>query len=49
MLKKRYDQAKEDGIEHLVIQAKEGTSAPIAAKSGFEQVCELPLYVWRAE
>jgi len=49
LLQMRYEQAKNDGIENLVIQAKEGTSAPIAAKNGFEKVCEIPLYVWRAE
>ena len=49
MLKKRYEQAKGDGIEHLIIQAKEATSAPIATKNGFEKVCELPVYVWRTE
>lgn len=49
LLQMRYDQAKNDGIENLVIQAKEGTSAPIAAKNGFVKVCELPIYVWRAE
>ncbi len=49
LLQLRYDQAKNDGIEHLLIQAKEETSAPIAAKNGFEKVCEIPMYVWRAE
>ena len=48
-LKMRYNQAKIEGVEYLIVQAKEGTSAPIAAKNGFEKVCELPFYVWRAE
>ncbi len=49
MLKLRYDQAKRDGIENLVLQAMEATSAPIAAKYGFKKVCELPYYVWKIE
>ena len=48
-LKIRYELAKSKGIEHLIIQAKEESSAPIAAKNGFEKVCELAFYVWRAE
>ncbi|MCE7741236.1 MAG: GNAT family N-acetyltransferase [Candidatus Heimdallarchaeota archaeon] len=48
-LKLRYENAKEKGLDHLIIQAKEATSAPIAAKNGFEKVCEMPIYVWRAE
>ena len=47
MLKLRHEQAKRDGIRHLVLQAMEKTSAPIAAKYGFRKVCELPYYVWR--
>ncbi len=46
MLKLRFERAKSDNISHLIIQAKEHTSAPIAAKSGFEKVCEIPFYVW---
>jgi len=49
MLKLRNEKAKRDGKENLIIQAKEATSAPIALKNGFEQVCELPFYVWRKE
>jgi len=45
-LKLRHDRAKKDNITHLIIQAKEHTSAPIAAKFGFEKVCEFPFYVW---
>ncbi|MCG3259013.1 MAG: GNAT family N-acetyltransferase [Candidatus Heimdallarchaeota archaeon] len=48
-LKLRYELAKSKGLEQLIIQAKEATSAPIASKYGFEKVCELPFYVWRAE
>jgi len=46
MLKLRYERAKSDNLTHLIIQAKEHTSAPIAAKFGFEKVCEIPFYVW---
>lgn len=49
MLKLRHEKAKKDGKKNLIIQAKEATSAPIAVKNGFEQVCELPFYVWRKE
>ena len=49
MVKLRHEKAKKDGIENLIIQAKEETSAPIASKYGFEKVCELPFYVWRKE
>ena len=46
MLKVRKDKAKELGIEDLVIQAKEETSAPIAKKHGFEKVCTLDFYMY---
>ncbi len=49
MLKLRYDQAKRDGFNHLIIQALEATSAPIAAKYGFKKVCELPIYAWKSQ
>ena len=49
MLKLRNEKAKRDGKDYLIIQAKEASSAPIAAKNGFEKVCELPSYVWRKE
>lgn len=47
MLKKRYERAKQDNKSHLILQAKEATSAPIAAKFGFKKVCDLEIYVWR--
>jgi hypothetical protein len=46
LIKLRYEKAKSDGLTHLIIQAKEHTSAPIAAKFGFEKMCEIPFYVW---
>lgn len=45
MLKTRYDQAKSDGIQALIIQAHETTSAPIAIKYGFNKVCEIQRFV----
>ena len=46
MLKIRMDKAKEFGMEELVIQAKEKTSAPIAKKHGFEKVSTLNFYMY---
>jgi GNAT superfamily N-acetyltransferase len=42
----RLADARERGIEAAVIQAVRGTSAPIAAKIGFEELCTLGIYVW---
>jgi hypothetical protein len=49
MLKIRYEKAKQDKKSHLILQAKEATSAPIAAKNGFKKVCDLAIYVWKKE
>ncbi|NPE06786.1 MAG: GNAT family N-acetyltransferase [Asgard group archaeon] len=47
MLKKRYEKAKQDNKTHLILQAKEATSAPIASKFGFNKICDIDVYVWR--
>lgn len=49
MLKIRFEKAKENGIDFLTIIAKEGTSAPVAEKNGFRQVCRIPFYFWSKE
>jgi hypothetical protein len=49
MLKLRQERARKKGIEYLIIQAVENTSAPIAAKNGFKKICVLPIYTWNAE
>ena len=49
MLKIRYDKAKKEGLEYLIIQGKAETSAPIAQKNGFEKICNLDVYVWKAK
>ncbi|MHA2279026.1 MAG: GNAT family N-acetyltransferase [Candidatus Kariarchaeaceae archaeon] len=46
MLYYRTEKAKEFGIEELIIQANEKTSAPVALKNGFTKLCELLFYVW---
>lgn len=48
MLKLRKAKAKELGMEYLITQAKETTSAPIAIKHGFEKVCTLDYYVYNS-
>ena len=49
MLKVRKEKAKEWGMDYLIIQANEKTSAPIAKKHGFEKVCTLGTYVHTSE
>jgi len=49
MLKIRYEKAKRDNKSNLILQAKEATSAPIAAKNGFKKICDLAIYVWKKE
>ena len=49
MLKKRFDRAKNKGIEYLLILANEETSAPVAEKNGFRKVCRIPTYIWQKE
>lgn len=49
MLKCRYEKAKKEGLEYLIIQGKAETSAPIALKNGFKKLCNLDLYVWNAK
>ncbi|NHK32984.1 MAG: GNAT family N-acetyltransferase [Asgard group archaeon] len=49
MLKIRHEKAKQDKKSHLILQAKEATSAPIAAKNGFKKICDLAIYVWKKE
>ncbi|MHA1200343.1 MAG: GNAT family N-acetyltransferase [Candidatus Heimdallarchaeaceae archaeon] len=49
MLKIRYEKAKQDNKSNLILQAKEATSAPIAAKNGFKKICDLAIYVWKKE
>lgn len=45
MLKTRYEQAKSDGIQNLIIQAHETTSAPIASKYGFTKISEIQRFL----
>ncbi len=45
MLKTRYDQAKSDDMQILIIQAHEATSAPIAVKYGFNKISEIQRFV----
>jgi GNAT superfamily N-acetyltransferase len=42
----RLADARERGIQAAVIQAVRETSAPIAAKLGFEEVCTMWIYIW---
>lgn len=49
MLKVQKEKAKELGIEFLIIQANENTSAPIARKYGFEKVCTLDWFVYKPD
>ena len=49
LLRKRIDTAREMGLSHLIIQGKEETSAPIAAKNGFEKLSEIEIYTQTAD
>ncbi|MBV7331284.1 GNAT family N-acetyltransferase [Chloroflexi bacterium TSY] len=42
----RLADARADGIEAAVIQAVRDTSAPICAKLGFQEICNLDFYTW---
>jgi GNAT superfamily N-acetyltransferase len=46
LVAKRLADARADGRTAAVIQAVRSTSAPIAAKLGFREVCGLELYAW---
>lgn len=46
LVAKRLADARADGRSAAVIQAVRSTSAPIAAKLGFREVCGLELYAW---
>jgi GNAT superfamily N-acetyltransferase len=47
LVAKRLADARADGRSAAVIQAVRSTSAPIAAKLGFREVCGLELYAWQ--
>lgn len=46
LVAKRLADARADGRSAAVIQAVRSTSAPIAAKLGFREICGLELYAW---
>jgi GNAT superfamily N-acetyltransferase len=46
LVAKRLGDARADGRRAAVIQAVRSTSAPIAAKLGFREVCGLEFYAW---
>jgi GNAT superfamily N-acetyltransferase len=46
LVAKRLADARADGRSSAVIQAARSTSAPIAAKLGFREVCGLEFYAW---
>jgi GNAT superfamily N-acetyltransferase len=46
LVAKRLSDARADGRTAAVIQAVRSTSAPIAAKLGFREVCSLDFYAW---
>jgi len=46
LVAKRLADARADGRQAAVIQAVRSTSAPIAAKLGFREVCGLEFYAW---
>jgi GNAT superfamily N-acetyltransferase len=46
LVAKRLADARTDGRRAAVIQAARSTSAPIAAKLGFREVCGLEFYAW---
>jgi hypothetical protein len=46
MVARRLQDARERGMEAAVIQGNRETSAPIAAKLGFEELLPLTLYAW---
>lgn len=46
LVAKRLADAREDGRRAAVIQAVRSTSAPIASKLGFREVCGLEFYSW---
>jgi GNAT superfamily N-acetyltransferase len=46
LVAKRLADARSDGRSAAVIQAVRSTSAPIAAKLGFREICGLELYSW---
>jgi predicted GNAT family acetyltransferase len=46
LVAKRLADARADGRTAAVIQAARSTSAPIAAKIGFREICGLEFYAW---
>ena len=46
LVAKRLADARADGRSAAVIQAVRSTSAPIAAKLGFRELCGLEFYAW---
>jgi GNAT superfamily N-acetyltransferase len=46
LVAKRLSDARSDGRSAAVIQAVRSTSAPIAAKLGFREICGLEFYAW---
>lgn len=49
MIWKRQQDARENGIEYMIIHAVKNTSAPVCEKVGFRKVCELNLYSYIVE
>ena len=46
LMAKRLADARALGMEVAILQADRRTSAPICANLGFEEVCNIDLYVW---
>jgi hypothetical protein len=46
MVARRLEDVRARGVEAAVIQANRATSAPIAAKLGFQEICPLEIYAW---
>lgn len=49
MLSRRQEEARDNGLEYLIIHAVKNTSAPICEKIGFRKVCEINLYSYLVE
>ncbi len=46
LVRRRFEDAKHEGLEAAAIQAVRSTSAPICSSLGFEEVCAQSLYTW---
>jgi L-amino acid N-acyltransferase YncA len=46
LVARRLQDARDRGVEAAVIQGNRATSAPIAEKLGFQEICPLQIYAW---